>query len=186
MPGNTVFEGVEVWQWEYNEFPGRWMIDTKERCDYFHNKYGCQIQHCYQPLEFQEQVREEADITVTVNADGTHNITIHKETIGTPEAKGIEESVEDILNQVSKELVSVGFKTAVDQYGYPTLHEIAINAITKAVQQRNKEIVKLIEAEILLTNKEIEIGLSQHNNVSYLRYEIKVYERLLSTINKTP
>ena len=52
MPGNTVFEGVEVWQYckngiwaEVNEKEGAPMYETRQ---------------AYQPLEVKEQVREEA------------------------------------------------------------------------------------------------------------------------------
>jgi hypothetical protein len=59
MPGNTVFEGVEVWQTR-NGLDLEWFncIDNKP---HFIDERPDLYRRCYQPLEVKEQVREEAE-----------------------------------------------------------------------------------------------------------------------------
>ena len=59
MPGNTVFEGVEVWQGEASR-EKMWYVLSEFDKDHF-EVVGNRTRKAYQPVEVKGQVREEAD-----------------------------------------------------------------------------------------------------------------------------
>jgi len=64
MPGNTVFEGVEVWQYQHPFDGDKWFVLPND-IQPVNDEYN--YRRSYQPLEVKEQVREEAPICKECN-----------------------------------------------------------------------------------------------------------------------
>lgn len=175
MPGNTVFEGVEVWQARYYhpELPGwgDWLNCTKEHAKWGKDKFT-ETRRCYQPLEVKEQVREEADNVYGMNELDIDKVTNNENVIALKKASnpelGVEEAAESWLEEQGgangniapdfiRSFIAGANWQATQQQGLVSLESV-INLFENRIAELQEMQLSKLESEHLINEDEYMLG----------------------------